>query len=382
MVLALASAALAEPVWHSYDAVIRTVGDVLIRGDILDANTSINAELKFYTSADVLGVAESAVVPVGGNGLHRNTTVDAFTADGLTLDTDNWWALPSGIDALASDLSADSWFVPFVGMDDVLRPTDASEGTPPGGVTGVSDLAFHPPSSYNANSDLENHLVVIAFIAPQDGEYEISNFGARAIQVQTEPPDLAQQSVYIIDDRTGLVVKDSVVAGGIIGGGRDLTWKLSGNTTTMQLLAGEEIHFAVHSTAMFEPNPAGEEFYWDATNVAFDITLVTGVQPGDANGDGRVDIADYDSLLSQFGGPGGVEDADFNGDGIVDIEDFQMLRDEYGSGVTSPEDDFGVTTTPEPATLSLLLIGGLAVLRRKRSYEEKRGQEPFFVVLV
>ncbi|GAF75903.1 unnamed protein product, partial [marine sediment metagenome] len=92
------------------------------------------------------------------------------------------------------------------------------------------------------------------------------------------PNDRANQSVYIMDDRTDTgsdMIKDSVVAGGILDdGNRDLTWKLSPNTTTMQLLAGEEIHFAVHSTDMFAEIVADQEFYWDPTNVAFDITLI------------------------------------------------------------------------------------------------------------
>ena len=65
------------PVWHSYDATIRTASGDLIRGDIVDANTSINAQLKFYMSSDVLGVAEAASVATGGNGLYSTMAPDA-----------------------------------------------------------------------------------------------------------------------------------------------------------------------------------------------------------------------------------------------------------------------------------------------------------------
>jgi len=102
----------------------------------------------------------------------------------------------------------------------------------------------------------------------------------------------------------------------------------------------------------------------------FEFVVLTGlvVLPdlnADTEPDGDVDIHDYDNLLTQFGGPGGVEDADFTKDGIVDIDDFRILREEYGIGAGSPEGGFGATTTPEPATMSLLLLGGLAVLRRR-----------------
>lgn len=283
-----ASATPIGSVWHSYDATIRTVGDGLIRGDIV-SDTSVNAELKFYTSSDVLGVAEAASVAIGGDGLWSNVVCQANGPAAnygddlyLVMDFSSHWRIPGGVNALNSNLGAPEWFIPFVGMS----TTD--------------DLSFHPPSTWEggtpADNQFENQLGVIAFIAPDDGEYEISNFGARAMQPQLGGgADLSQQSVHIIDDRTGTVVLDSIVAGGDIGGSRDLTWKLSANTTTMNLLAGDEIHFAVHSTAQFVVNPAGEEGYYDATSVAFDITLV-----------------------------------------------------------------------PEPATLSLLALGGLAVLKRRR----------------
>ena len=88
--------------------------------------------------------------------------------------------------------------------------------------------------------------------------------------------------------------------------------------------------------------------------------------PGDTNGDHIVDASDYNELVAQFGGPPGAESADFNGDDFVDLEDFAIMRGNFGFGVTSaPDAEFGATT-PEPATLSLLALGGLAVVRRRR----------------
>jgi hypothetical protein len=282
--LGLAVSAQATPsmsVWHSYDATIRTASesDGLIRGDIVDASNGINAELKFYMSGDVLGVAEAASVATGGNGLYSTIAPDACTdsayGDGLELimDFSNYWRLPGGNGTFATDLSVNEWFVPFVGKQLTARPVDGGDhGDLPGGVPGVYDLSFHPPSTWSEGDanvypdefKFENHLGVIAFIAPQDGKYEISNFGARAMQ------DIGAVDLDRPDDL------DSIIAGGLIeeGGDRDITWKLSGNTINIDLLEGDEIHFAVHSTALFEPIAANQEFYHDATNVAFDITLV------------------------------------------------------------------------------------------------------------
>ena len=49
--------------------------------------------------------------------------------------------------------------------------------------------------------------------------------------------------------------------------------------------------------------------------------------PGDANGDGRVDLLDFALLRASFGqNVPPFEQGDFNGDGVVDINDFAILR--------------------------------------------------------
>ena len=88
--------------------------------------------------------------------------------------------------------------------------------------------------------------------------------------------------------------------------------------------------------------------------------------PGDTNGDHLVDRLDYLNLVDQFGGTPGAESADFNGDGSVDLIDFAFLRGLLGSSIASAPDDMFGATIPEPATLTLLALSGLAVLRKRR----------------
>jgi hypothetical protein len=89
--------------------------------------------------------------------------------------------------------------------------------------------------------------------------------------------------------------------------------------------------------------------------------------PGDANGDGSVNLKDYHLLVHELGSSNRLTN-DFNDDGMVDLEDFAILRGNYGYRVASaPDAEFGATT-PEPATLTLLVLGGLVVLRKRRKW--------------
>jgi len=84
---------------------------------------------------------------------------------------------------------------------------------------------------------------------------------------------------------------------------------------------------------------------------------------GDADLDGDVDAANYIAWHAGFGTTtGGIwETGDFDGDGDVDAADYIIWQASFGS-VTSEG-----APVPEPATLMLLLAGGvLAIMRNRR----------------
>jgi formylglycine-generating enzyme required for sulfatase activity len=100
------------------------------------------------------------------------------------------------------------------------------------------------------------------------------------------------------------------------------------------------------------------------------ITLVTVLAPGDYNGNGVVDAADYDGWRQAYGSmvePG--SGADGNGDGMVDAADYVLWRNSLGqtalgaiaNGISSASTRAAV---PEPAAWVMGLMSLLLAARR------------------
>ncbi len=113
----------------------------------------------------------------------------------------------------------------------------------------------------------------------------------------------------------------------------------------------------------------GQVFGFIGGSMQFDNWYITGegdpppaFLPGDANNDGLVSADDYASVQSNFGNTGAVGiPGDANGDGLVSADDYASVQSHFGdtAGV-------GGVPVPEPATMGLLVIGGLAMLKRRR----------------
>lgn len=75
--------------------------------------------------------------------------------------------------------------------------------------------------------------------------------------------------------------------------------------------------------------------------------------PGDFNGDGFVDAADYSFWRDREGMSVGLfSSADHSGDGVIDEADYLLWRTSYGTSLDSP-----AIAVPEPASLLIVILG-------------------------
>lgn len=121
-------------------------------------------------------------------------------------------------------------------------------------------------------------------------------------------------------------------------------------------------------------------YYADLNTYVDQIARITGVHPGldgDANLDGYVDDADFQTLRRNFHTGTVWTEGDFNLDGIVNFTDFQILERNFG------KNDFGIASesmtapalvgVPEPGVSMLAGAALIGLTRRRRRRESVKG---------
>jgi hypothetical protein len=113
--------------------------------------------------------------------------------------------------------------------------------------------------------------------------------------------------------------------------------------------------------------------------------VVTATFPGDANLDGKVDVADLGILASNWQLSGTWATGDFDGTGSVNVADLGLLASNWQAGVGSAPGPgwfealrsfgLGAEVVPEPSGQAIL-IGAACMRRWRRSGRSRRLPEP------
>jgi hypothetical protein len=103
-------------------------------------------------------------------------------------------------------------------------------------------------------------------------------------------------------------------------------------------------------------------FHWNvAYNTDTVVLSVAGLAiPGDYNGNGAVDAADYVVWRNSVGAAGSSLPADGNGDHVVNQDDYNMWRSNFGRSSGSGAVTVTVAAVPEPGSLPLVMLGAVA----------------------
>jgi hypothetical protein len=142
-------------------------------------------------------------------------------------------------------------------------------------------------------------------------------------------------------------------------------------------------HDATQYTGMKSENTMAPKFSDWANFGLHKLASAPALHPGDANGDGMVDVGDLGILAANYGGTSKTwAQGDFNGDGAVDVGDLGILAANYGTGASGAADFdadyakvFGMTSDTEADevsdndtsssicnSLGLSLVAGLAIM--------------------
>ncbi len=161
----------------------------------------------------------------------------------------------------------------------------------------------------------------------------------RTLTIQNGPaPDTQPPTVSFVSPQNGTTVSETVFVDGIFSDNVGVTrveFLVDGQLT-------DTSHFLPHD---FDWNTAGvaNGTYtlglraFDAAGNNRTATVTVTVynappdKPGDADGNGRVDIFDLSILLSNFGQEGGLRQGDFDNNGVINIFDLSILLSHYGT---------------------------------------------------
>ncbi len=283
---------------------------------ILDLNIGVSADVwrdpnsgKFYVTQPRDNGTESGLV--------------VLDTDGSTiLFNSKQFSIDNNLDGFEDDLGV----VPSLGINDVFRYTGAARVSPDG-----KWLALHRRLDDTTNPFLNGGRIVLVPLDENgvpdidetlDGVITVFNGDTAGYHIRADVEFDAAGNVYIIQ--------------------RDFTSSPRPEATEWLQVFG----------------PGGNTLSVLTSDGTF--TTARSTVTGDADLDGDVDAFDLGIWQTGFGTQEGsaAVSGDFDGDGDTDAFDLGLWQTNFGTGQNA--------SIPEPATLGLLMLGGLAALRRRR----------------
>jgi hypothetical protein len=137
------------------------------------------------------------------------------------------------------------------------------------------------------------------------------------------------------------------------------TFMFTGGTGQFAGAAGEGILDVTITLSSFPTTTGTVEHDWHGS-----ITLPAVPLPGDYNGNGNVDAADYVVWRTTLGQTGAGLAADGNGDNQVGPDDYDVWRANFGATTSSGSVSSEQVAAPEPTTFTLVLLAVACRIRR------------------
>jgi hypothetical protein len=162
---------------------------------------------------------------------------------------------------------------------------------------------------------------------------------------------------------------------GLVQSGRNGgAWDGNGIVTSSATPGNSFTSLGVATAAQVKGIADGATAVWNGEVVHGSDTLVMYTYGGDANLDGRITVDDYGRIDFNVGlGTNGWFNGDFNYDGKISVDDYGII--DFNVGIQGPPlgsaaggfaNPGALSAVPEPASLTVLTLGGLACLSARR----------------